>query len=64
MVEKGSKMEKALTLLCEMYEDLRPVQLLQPDWDALKVVISRLSESYKKVKNILDLHRIFCVVKS
>ena len=30
----------------------------------LKVVISRLSESYKSVKNILDLHRIFCVVKS
>ena len=29
-----------------------------------KVLISRLSESYKSVKNILDLHRIFCVVKS
>ena len=30
----------------------------------IKVVISRLSESYKSVKNILDLHRIFCVLKS
>ena len=30
----------------------------------LKVVISWLSESHKNVKNILDLHRNFSVVKS
>ena len=30
----------------------------------VNVVISRLSESYRSVKNILDLHRIFYVVKS